>query len=166
MSCDQDSIIYEYGGFLCVIQRSPQDQRTHSGPSENVKLAAKLPVDCHAEELGRATLEALDNYDKVAPQYSPWELKELRKQMCEWTGASSNAALVKNCRMVLVFYDLEAGMIRVIAFDNHNINPWETMLKDQQISLKIPADPHDLGCAIKKAFEIATYHPERKIKSK
>jgi hypothetical protein len=157
-----DMIIYELKGNYYFIERARQDRNGETSPSENTALTSKLPVNADENEIGGAVLQALDNYDKVSPSYSPWELKELRKQLCGWVEVKSYPALVKNSRLVLVYKDFEKDKIFVIPFDNHNINPWETMLEKKAIVLASSAPADDIGEAVTNAFSIATYHPERK----
>ncbi|WP_409310355.1 contact-dependent growth inhibition system immunity protein [Pectobacterium sp. B1J-3] len=157
-----DAIIYEYNDKYFIIQRSRQDKRRTDSPSENVALAAALPTNVDIITLGKEALTAIDNYDVIDPAYKPWELKELRKQLCGWVGARSYTGLLKNCRIVLLYKDFDEGKIKVIPFDNHNIKAWESMMSDDIIILPIDAAIDNVGIAIDKALSISTYHPERK----
>ncbi|AOR63395.1 contact-dependent growth inhibition system immunity protein [Pectobacterium wasabiae] len=158
------SIIYEFGDKYFIVQRSKQDKRQAESPSENVALAAALPINTDITTLGNEALTAIDNYGVVDPAYKPWELKELRKQLCGWVGARSYTGLIKNCRIVLLYKNFDEEKIKIIPFDNHNIKAWESMMNDDIIALPIDATIDDIGTAIDKAFSISTYHPERKNK--
>jgi len=158
----QDMLIYEYRGDYYFIERSRQARDSEICASENTALTSKLPVSTDVGEIGNAVLKSLENYDKVPPAYSPWELKELRKQLCGWVGARSYTALVKNSRQVLVDKNYEKSKILVIPFDNHNIDSWETMLVRRAGRLDVTASAADVGKAVVKAFSIATYHPDRR----
>lgn len=160
-----DSIIYEYNETYFIIQRSRQSRNVEDSVSENVALAASLPNSTDYSKLGEAALVALDQYDVVEPAYKPWELKELRKQLCGWVGAKSYPGLLKNSRIVLMVKDFAAETIKIIPFDNNNIKPWESMIDTKIISLPIYANHDSVGQAIDAAFSISTYHPERKNKS-
>ncbi|WP_323637353.1 contact-dependent growth inhibition system immunity protein [Pectobacterium polaris] len=157
-----DAIIYEYNDKYFIVQRSRQDKRRTDSASENVALAAALPTNIDITTLGKESLTAIDNYDVIDPAYKPWELKELRKQLCGWVGARSYTGLLKNCRIVLIEKNFDENRIKVIPFDNHNIKAWESMMNDDIIVLPIDATIDDIGAAIDKAFSISTYHPERK----
>lgn len=157
----RDALIYEYGNHFWIIQRSPQSE-IGSGPSENVALAARLPLLATAMELGSATLQALENFGTIRPLFAPWEIKELRKLLCGWIGARSMKDLLKNGRLVLVDQTFKDGELRVLPFDNHRINPWETLLEDKVIALPLYPQIEALGAAILTAFDLSTYHPERK----
>lgn len=156
-----EMIIYEYKDNYYFIERGKQNSNAEISASENTALSSILPVGANAEEVGSAVLKALGNYDKTLPDYSPWQLKELRKQLCNWVGARGYPTLVKNSRLVLVVKDFEKDEIVVIPFDNNNINPWETMLEDKAQRLPVNSSENDIGKAIEKAFTIATYHPDR-----
>ncbi|MBP7901618.1 MAG: CdiI family contact-dependent growth inhibition immunity protein [Spirochaetes bacterium] len=157
-----DMIIYEFKDNYYFIQRSRQVRDREVSPSENTALTQKLTVSADVCEIGNAVLIALNNYDKIPPVYSPWELDELRKQLCVWVGARSYRTLVKNSRLVLVDKDFGKKKIYVFPFDNHNIDPWETMLVKRAGRLDFSASAADVGKAVVKAFSVATYHPERK----
>jgi transposase len=159
----KDAIIYEHSNSLSVIQRARQDQREgQQGPSENTALAGKASLHDNAEVIGAICNRALDAYDVVPPKYDPWELKELRKDLCKWIGIKSFSNVVKDTRLVLVVRDEQNRETSVIPFDNHNSKPWEEMLVDQAIKLPFASTDDELGNAVKLAFEIATYHPQKK----
>jgi hypothetical protein len=156
------SIIYEVSDKYFIIQRSKQDKQQAESPSENVALASILPKGIDVMTLGQEALAAINSYGTVDPTYEPWELKELRKQLCGWVGVRSYPGLMKNCRIVLLEKDFDKNNINVIPFDNNNIKPWESMIDNEIISLPIDADKESVGKAIDTAFSISTYHPERK----
>ncbi|ACX90014.1 contact-dependent growth inhibition system immunity protein [Pectobacterium parmentieri] len=157
-----DAIIYEYNDKYFIIQRSRQSKNIVDSPSENVALAAALPKNVDITTLGKEALAAIDNYDVVDPAYKPWELKELRKQLCSWVGARSYTGLIKNCRIVLLYKDFDEEKIKIIPFDNHNIKAWESMMNNDIIVIPIDENINDIGSAINTSFSISTYHPERK----
>lgn len=165
---EQDTLIYEYRSTLFIIQRSQQGKAKRPGDgsgqrlSESSGLTASLPVGAVHEQIGAGVLKALDSFDRHPPSYDPWELKELRKQLCDWIGARGYPTLVKNSRLVLVLRDSEQGTLVVIPFDNHNLNPWETQLTDRQLVLPATASAREVGQAVETAFTYATYHPDRK----
>ncbi|WP_330986287.1 MULTISPECIES: DUF1436 domain-containing protein [Enterobacterales] len=158
-----DVIIYEYDNRYSIIQRSKQDKRQDECPSENVVLAGSLPKDVPHSLLGETVLKAIDNYGVIDPSYFPWELKELRKQLCSWVGAKSYAGLLKNSRLVIAQKNFDENRIEIIPFDNFNINKWETMLLDRMICIPFDSEHDKIGISVDKAFSIATFHPERKI---
>ncbi len=119
-------------------------------------------MDASAETVGKALVESLNNFGKIAPKFSPWQLKELRSQLCKWTEAKTHPFLMKNSRLVAAVKDFQHESISIIPFDNFNINAWETILEDRAISLPIDSTPVEIGKAIKMAFNISTYHPQKK----
>ncbi|MTD28601.1 DUF1436 domain-containing protein [Erwinia sorbitola] len=157
-----DAIIYEYGDKYFIIQRSKQDERQSECPSENVALTDSLPVGISYPLLGEGVLRAIDNYGAIKPSYSPWELKELRKQLCGWIGAKSYSGLLRASRLVIAQKNFARDRIEIIPFDNFNINKWETMLVGDMICLPADSDFESVGMAIYKAFSIATNHPDKK----
>ncbi|EHM44024.1 contact-dependent growth inhibition system immunity protein [Hafnia alvei] len=157
-----DAIIYEYGDKYHIIQRSQQNKNAPYSASENVALTASLPLDVDNISLGKNALLALNSYGIVDPSHSPWELKELRKQLCGWVVAKSYQSLLKNCRIVILLKDFKHNKIEIIPFDNCNYNKWESMMSDRIIYLPIDSGTEEVGDAINKAFLEATYHPERK----
>lgn len=156
------SVIYEISDKYFIIQRSKQDKLQEESPGENVALASVLPKKIDTMTLGQEALAAINSYGKVDPAYDPWELKELRKQLCGWIGVRSYPELMKSCRIVLLEKDFDKNIINVIPFDNNNVKPWENMIDHEIISLPIDADKDNVGIAIDMAFSKSTYHPERK----
>lgn len=160
-----DAIIYEYGQRFSVIQRSPQDENINDAPSENVALAGELALNTSPSEIGRIALQAMENHGVVRPKYAPWEIKEIRKQLCNWVGAKSYPDLLKNSRIVLVQKNTGAKRIQTIPFDNFNLNKWETLLESETAELPFSASAEELGRLIIDAFSKATFHPDRKAAS-
>ncbi|HCL5254130.1 TPA: CdiI family contact-dependent growth inhibition immunity protein [Salmonella enterica] len=158
-----DAIIYEIAGNYFIIQRSKQDKRQDECPSENVALAGSLSKDIDYSLLGACVLKAIDNYGAIDPSYFPWELKELRRQLCCWVGVTSYPALLKNSKIVIAQKNFDEHRIEIIPFDNFNINKWETMLMEDMICLPVDSNYESVGIAVNKAFSIATNHPDRKI---
>ena len=172
----QDMLIYEFEENYFLIQRgqqgkNPRPQTWHQYPSEDVKLFAKLPFSCTCEELGQAAIGALDNFDTTAPQYDPWENKELNKQLCEWLETRYFATITKNSRLVQLIR--EENKIEIIPFDNHNKNPWYGPMtkemdfkKDMFFTISNDSPYEIIGKLIFEAFTISTYNPEMKTKRK
>lgn len=159
-----DTIIYEYGQHFSIIQRSPQDEKITNAPSEDVALAGEIPLNTSPAEMGRAVLLAIENYGVVRPKYTPWELKEIRKQLCNWVGAKSHPDLQKNSRIVLVQKNMNKQSIQIIPFDNFNLNKWETILENEATELPLGASIEELGRSVIDTFARATFHPDRKAR--
>ena len=157
----RDALIYEYGNHFWIIQRSPQSEMG-GGPSENVALAGRLSLVATTLELGSVTKQALESFGRIRPLFAPWEIQKLRKLLCGWIGARSMNDLLKNGRLVLVDQSFEEDALRIVPFDNHRINLWETLLEDKAIVLPLHPQTEALGAAILAAFDLSTYHPERK----
>jgi hypothetical protein len=170
----QDMLIYEFEENYFLIQRGQQGKpptppTSHQRPSENTGLFSKLPFSCTSDELGKAAIETLDNFDTIPPQYDPWENKGLNKQLCEWLGTRYFATITKNSRMVQLVR--EGNIISIYPFDNHNKQPWYgPMTKEmgfrKEVFFTISSDSsHEtIGKLIFEAFAKATYNPERKKK--
>jgi len=166
----QDILIYEYRQSFFIIERSQQGKGTdiqteYQRASENVNLQIELSKLCTHKELGEATVEALNKFDKTQPKHNPWELKKLNKQLCSWLKCRSINALNKNSRLVQVIRT-ESQLI-IIPFDNHNKYPWyapmnsEDGYKDKITNMKLNSLYEEIGCSIIQAFEHSTYNPER-----
>lgn len=160
-----DAIIYEYDQHFSIIQRSPQDEKITDAPSEDVALAGEVPIDTSPTEIGRAVLLAIENYGTIRPKYTPWELKKIKKQLCNWVGAKSHPDLQKNSRIVLVQKNMNKQSIQIIPFDNFNLNKWETLLENEAAELPLSASTEELGRSVIDAFARATFHPDRKALS-
>ena len=169
----QDMLIYEFEENYFLIQRGQQGKNptptTHQRASEDVGLYSKLPFSCSPEELGKAAIETLDNFDTVPPQYDSWENKELNKQLCGWLKTRYFATITKNSRLVQLYR--EGNIISIYPFDNHNKQPWYgPMIKDcgfrKEVFFTTSSDssPETIGKLILEAFAKATYNPERKKK--
>jgi hypothetical protein len=170
----QDMLIYEFEGNYFLIQRgqqgkNPTPQTPHQRPSENVRLFSKLPFSCTSKELGEAAIETLDNFDTVPPQYDSWENKELNKQLCEWLETRYFATITKNSRLVQL--EREGNLISIYPFDNHNKQPWYGQMtkkcgfkKEVFFTTSSDSSHEVIGKLIFEAFNISTYHPERRKK--
>lgn len=156
-----DAIIFECNDNYYIIQRSKQAPDAAISASENVALTKKLNRATTDEEIGSAVIEAINNYGKIAPEFSPWQLKELRAQLCKWTESKTYPALMRNSRLISVEKDFQHESVSVIPFDNFNINAWETLLEAKAITLPMTPTNTEVGEAVRKAFEIATYHPQK-----
>lgn len=169
----KDILIYEYQDVFFIIQRSQQGKSPNplwskeQRASENVKLFMKLSVGSTSEEVGKAVIEALEEFDKTLPAYDSWELEQLNRQLCKWIGANSINALYKNSRLVQVIKNEKD--ITIVPFDNHNKNSWYAPMttdmgfKDlENCHLSLEASFKMIGNAIYEAFKLATYHPQRK----
>ncbi|WP_052712037.1 hypothetical protein [Paracidovorax citrulli] len=160
--------IYEYKGNYFVLEMCQQGQvlLPQHGPeqlaSEFCALSAKLDRGVGAEELGKATVKALDDFDTQAHSFDEYDIPGRNKVVSGWFGARGMGVLEKNCRVVQVLRYLESGETRVIPFDNHNRNDWNGPMEDKAISLSRNADASEVGHAVQAAFSSATYHPERK----
>jgi hypothetical protein len=168
-------IIYEFGRHYYFIERCQQGTTAPAGAnqraSENCALSSMLKIaESSFENIGKAALNALNSFDTHAPSYDPWENKELGKQFCGWFQSRSVSAVEKNSRMVQIFYYIKpnenkktaADSYEVVPYDNCNTNPWPTALHEQSITLSSSATEHELGQAIRKAFEVSTFHPSKK----
>lgn len=163
-----NALVYEYNDHYFVIQRSTQgkvyDERMRG--DDNVALYEKLPTDCSFGSLGTAVLGALKKYDTVRPIADPWELSKLNEQFCSWVGARGRKPFDRDSRCVQVIADREE--LEIIPFDNCNKNPWygpmtpEMGFKSKTATINADSSFETVGEQIKRAFEAATYHADRK----
>lgn len=158
----ETATISEYGNQYWIVEESSQQWPDKDGPTEKVALTGSLPLECSASEMGKLGLVSLDNFNSKRPTFKPWELKELRRQICSWVGAKSWPSLYKNSRYVWVARDSSEDRLRIIPVDNCVVEPNESPLMDHVIELKCSVGPEELGAQIIKAFKYATPHPERK----
>ena len=90
-----DVLIYEFESKFFVLERCQQgvDINPTHGPrqnaSENAAVSQVVALNYSDAQLGKAVLNALDNFDSHAPTYESWQNKELGKQLCSWLGARS-----------------------------------------------------------------------------
>lgn len=163
-----DTQIYEYKGSYFVLEMCQQGQvlRPEHGSeqraSEFCALSARLDRDVDADELGRATTKALDDFDTRPHPFDQFNIPSRNKVVSGWLGARGMGSLEKNCRVVQVLHSLKRSETLVIPFDNHRRNNWNGPMEDHAITLPQETDAFEVGRAVKTAFSLATYHPERK----
>jgi hypothetical protein len=160
--------IYEYKGSYFVLEMCQQGQvllPVH-GPeqlaSEFCALSATLDCAVGADELGRSTSKALDDFDTQPHPFDQYDIPSRNKVVSGWFGARGMGVLEKNCRVVQVLHSLKRSETFVIPFDNHRRNNWNGPMEDHAITLPQEAGAFEVGRAVKTAFSLATYHPERK----
>jgi hypothetical protein len=165
----ESTLIYEFKQHLYIIQRGQQgitlnpEHGSEQRGTEDVKLYAKLAVGCNDNELGVATLEALDAFDTEGPDFEPWENKKLAKHLKTMLGARGQKDIEINSRLVQIIRWLErAGAYEIVPFDNCNIEPWCGSMEGKEILLPPAATAMELGQAIRQAFSVATHHPDYK----
>ncbi|MBB6366707.1 hypothetical protein FHR56_001820 [Xanthomonas sacchari] len=159
--------IYEYKGSYFVLEMCQQGQvllpqhGSEQLASEFCALSAKLDRDVGAEELGQATLKALNDFDTQAHSFDEYDIAGRNKVVSGWFGARGMGILEKNCRVVQVLRYLERGEIRVVPFDNHNRINWNGPMEEKAVSLSGNAGAFEVGRTVQSAFLSATYHPKR-----
>ena len=156
--------IYEYSDKYWIIEQSCQLWPAHEGPTERVALAGSLPQNCTSLEMGELTFQALDRFNSKQPKFRPWQLKELRKDLCSWVGARGWPSFYKNARYVWIARYRPSNVIRIWPVDNCNVHPIESALEKFTIETTADIDAQKFGGLIRSAFLHATSHPERKIK--
>ena len=162
-----DAEIYEYKKQYYILQSCQQGKEldpAHGSEqlaSDFCAVSAKMPIDSSAEAIGQATLKALDDFDTIGHSFDKFDIPARNKVISGWFGARGMGSLEKNCRVVQIIQDIATGVVSVKPFDNHNRNNWNGPMEDQVIKIK-PVTSVSLGEAIKAAFLVATYHPERK----
>ena len=153
--------IYEYKDKYWIIEESCQKWPDKEGPTEKVALAGSLNLDCSSKDMGELSLSALQSFNSKKPSFSPWELKELRKQICSWVGARAWPSFYKNSRYVWVVRDSSENYVKVIPVDNCVVNPYESPVANFTTKIEGDVTSEILGKHILDAFGHATSHPER-----
>ena len=154
--------IYEYGNKYWVIEQSAQLWPKDEGPTERVALAGSLPQGYTSLEMGELAFHALDNFNSKKPKFRPWQLKELRKDLCSWVGAKSWPSFYKNARYIWIIRDRSLNSLRVLPVDNCNNQPIESPLERFTVETTADISAQEFGDLIRSAFLHATSHPERK----
>ncbi|MEN9133863.1 hypothetical protein [Xanthomonas euvesicatoria] len=163
-----DTQIYEYKGSYFVLEMCQQGEVLNPahGPSQRASefcgLSAKLEGESDSNKIGQAVLTALDEFDTKPHPFSHFDIPLRNKTVSGWFGARGMASLEKNCRVVQVLHYLQRDEIHIIPFDNHNRNNWNGPMDDKIIVLPSTAGATEIGDAVRAAFAVATYHPERK----
>lgn len=152
--------IYEFASKYWIIEKSCQRWPEHEGPTENVALTGSLPQSYTLMEMGELTFQALSSFNSKKPQFSPWQLKELRHHLCTWVGARGWSSFYRNARYVWVARYRMSNVIRIWPVDNCNRHPYESPLDVIETTAGI--DARKFGDLIRSAFVHATSHPERK----
>ena len=162
-----ETLIYEYKDNYFIIQRSTQGKAfNETSPSENAALYSKLSINCSSEQLGKDARGAIENYNKIRPQWEPWELEILNKNFCKWVGAKGRKSFDRDSRCVQI---IKTDKLEIIPFDNCIKNEWygpmlrDMGFKNKIITINIESDYKNIGENIKKAFTVATYNKERKM---
>jgi len=153
--------IYEYGNKYWIIEQSSQLWPDDEGATERVALTGSLPQCYTSLEMGELTFHALDNFNSKKPKFRPWQLKELRKDLCSWVGARGWPSFYKNARYVWIARYRPSNVIRIFPVDNCNIHPVESALEKVIIETTADIDAQKFGDLIRGAFLHATSHPER-----
>ena len=131
-------------------------------PTERVALTGSLPQGYTSLEMGELTFRALSNFNSKKPRFRPWQLKELRKDLCSWVGARGWPSFYKNARYIWIARYQPSNMIRIFSVDNCNTHPYESALREFTIEATAGIDAQKFGDLIRSASLHATSHPERK----
>jgi len=138
-------IIYEYVNKYWIIEESRQLWPEDKGPTERVALTGSLLRCYKSLEMGELTFQALSNFNSKKPTFSPWQLKELRKDLCSWVGARGGPSFYKNARYVWVARYRPSNVIRIFPVDNCNTHPYESALKEFTIETSADIDAQKFG---------------------
>ncbi|THJ30098.1 hypothetical protein E8K88_17825 [Lampropedia aestuarii] len=165
-----DSEIWEYKNNYYIMQMCQQGKVLHPKigsnqmPGEYTCVSTKTPTDTEAGQLGKATLKALDDFDVQVHPYEVVDIPERNKIIASWFCARGMGSLIKNVRVVQVIQIIEAGMIKVRPLDGRDKNNWNCPIEEEAIEIKYSEANIDqlLGEAIKAAFAVTPYSPERK----
>lgn len=159
--------IYEYKGNYFILQMCQQGKILNPAhgskqlASDFCALSCKISIDSSSLALGDATLIALNDFDVIGHPFDQFDIPARNKIVASWFGARGMGSLEKNCRVVQIIENLQTGSLSVIPFDNHVINDWNGPIEGGAIDLA-GRDAESLGNAVKAAFLVATYHPDRK----
>jgi hypothetical protein len=175
---EENTQIYEYKNQYYLLEECQQGQvlnpahGTEQSAGDFAAVSSVLPATYGEEEIGKATLKALQDYDRQAHPFDQFDIPARSKVISGWFGARGMGVLEKNCRIVQVIRNLDGasrdyptlknGSIIIIPWDNNILQPYHAPMNNELITLPSTATATDIGAAIKKAFEISTYHPQRK----
>jgi len=149
----------------CSFQTLFAGKKAECGAFEPVALTKALPVGSSVQAVGEEVLEALKDFNAVAPEYSSMEHGKTYRAIAKSVGARSYKFLEENSRYIQVLQKFAEndGVTEVIPFDNCNIKQWISALENEIIVLPLHPSTQSLGNAIYKAFSVATYHPARTL---
>ena len=162
-----DANIYEYKKQYFILQMCQQGQELNPdhGPgqlaSDFCALGEKIPVESSSVVIGHAVLSVLNDFDIIGHSYGKFDIPARNKLISSWFGARGMGSLEKNVRVVQVIKYLGTGVIDAIPFDNYNKNNFNGPMEEGVIRLNTEK-AEDVGEAVKAAFRLATFHPERK----
>lgn len=160
--------VYEFAGRYFVLEECQQGRvlvPAH-GPdqiaSDFAGLSASLLATCSDTQMGAAVLRALEGFDTCAPPFEQFDLPARNREMARWMGSRGINALERDSRKIHVERALPERTMRVFAYDNCNVDPWYGPMLDRAIPLAATATADELGAAVRAAFGMCTYHPQRK----
>ena len=160
--------IFEFKQTYFVLEECQQGQflnpahGTFQHVSDFSGLSAKFSDDYTHNEMGLAVIKALDNFDCTAHPFDEYDFPARNKAICGWVGARGMGGLEKNVREVQIIQSLSDQSTAVIPFDNNNRDNWNGPMEDCIIQLPPGSPAEQIGEAVRQAFKLATYHPERK----
>jgi hypothetical protein len=162
----EQALVYEYRGNFFIIQRGQQGVKLNpehgdeQRAAESVKLYAELSSTSEDNLLGSKIIDALNLFDTEPPEFNPWENTKLGGNLKKWLKARGQNDIKINTRLIDVTKRLDrGGSYEITPYDNFNLNPWCGPMTQQCMTLSPSASILDIGKAARRAFEIATHHP-------
>ena len=158
-----ETVIFEYKDNFFIMERCQQGRGNYEEQtaSDFSGLHKKLPISSSAAELGEAILSALENFDSEPTPFDQFDDSTRRKFLKKWFEYRGINEWEINQRTVDVYQILSDDCYRIRPYDNLNHHPWNGPEGMPETMLQGPVDAATLGMAVFKAFEIATYHPDR-----
>jgi len=162
------STIFEYKEKYFIIQEAQQGRVLNPahGTSQNGTDYAALAAVFNAknvdpDDLGSAILIALDKFDTEPHPFEQVDIPARNRCIKKWIGYRGIKEFEVNQRGVSVTYRIVEKKYIVRPFANHTIRPWIGPQGMPEIVLEDGVSAKEIGDAVLRAFEIATYNPNR-----
>ena len=165
-----DAVIYEFKKTYFVLEMcqqgkeiNPNHAHTHQLPSDITALLAALPMPCTANDLGAATLKALNEFDTRGHPFDKFDFPARNKYIAGLMGGRGLPSLLKNARIVHATRDIASGTYKIIpTFPDLHISEQIDAMERAKLCLPAGTSAADIGEGVLRMFAISTYDPERK----
>ena len=160
--------IFEYKRKYFIIQETQQGlilnpkHGSEQGASDFSALAAILDVNnINPDDFGAAILNTIDKFDTEPPPCDQFDFPGQRKFLKKWVGARAIGEFVYNRRTVNITFKIVENKYIIRPFANYTINSWDGPQGLPEIILEGKVSAREIGAAVLRAFQIATYNPNR-----
>ena len=158
---NQAATIYQFNKKYWIVEKSRQAWPENEGPTEYIGVSYSADEDVPDDKLGKALIDALDNFNKTKPKYPVWEVDKTRKDLALSMGARGWPSFFKNTKILWISRTIDG--IKMIPVDNCNIEGYESAIEELVVIIPNTSSNQEIGAAIKKTMALSTYHPKRKL---